>query len=125
MTAPPIFGDIGSSPAMPTFLALLHTIGKYPRRHLQTLQVIPSSEQQTEHHFYLSCLTQLMGCYKSLEVWKLVVSVRMVLQRHFCNCLWVHTYSELCCPANCFLEVPAQTCLTSQGPAIENQQTCN
>lgn len=37
MTDSPIFGDIGSSPAMPTFLALLHSIGKYPRTHLRTL----------------------------------------------------------------------------------------
>lgn len=70
LTAPPIFGDIGSSPAMPTFLASLHTIGKYPRRHLHTLS---HSKLRAADFIYPAWLSR--WDISKVVVWKLVVSV--------------------------------------------------
>ncbi len=78
-TALPIFGDIGSSPAMPTFLTLLHIIGKYPRRHLHT----QSHSKQMEHHFYLSYFTQPMGRFKSATLLDFAVILQLLTVKKY------------------------------------------
>lgn len=68
-TAPPIFGDIGSSPAMPTFLTLLHTIGKYPD--IYTHWVIPSRRNIT----FIYPVSLSRWDVSKVLVWKPVVSM--------------------------------------------------